>query len=76
MKNRLLISICFFLASVFPLLAQTAETDFMRSRGKIFVVVAVIVAVFAGIILFLLYLERRLTKLENQIQENEPTNSR
>lgn len=76
MKSRLLLSLCFFLVSVFPLLAQTGETDFMRSRGKIFVVVAVIVAVFIGIVLFLIYLERRLTKLENQIQENEPTNSR
>jgi len=52
-------------------LAQGA--DFMRSTGKIYVVVAVIVAVFLGIVLFLVYLDRKLTKLENQINDHDPT---
>jgi len=43
----------------------------MRSSGKIYVVVAVIVAVFIGIVIFLVYLDRRLTKLEHQIKEND-----
>ena len=38
--------------------------DVMRSNGKIYVVVAVIVAIFAGIILYLIRLDRKLTKLE------------
>lgn len=41
----------------------------MRSTGKIYVVVAVIAAIFVGIVLFLAYLDRKLTKLENQINE-------
>ena len=36
----------------------------MRSNGKIYVVIAVIVAIFAGIIIYLVRLDRKLTKLE------------
>ena len=50
--------------------AQTGSTDFMRSMGKMYVVVAVIVTIFIGIVLFLVFLDRRLTKIENQIKEN------
>lgn len=56
--------------------SQTPATDFMRSIGKIYVVVAVIAVVFIGIVLFLIFLERRLTKLENQIHDNEPRQNR
>ncbi len=51
--------------------AQAEHADFMRSIGKIYVVVGVIVIVFIGIIAFLFYLERKVTKLENQISKNE-----
>ncbi|MEZ4948870.1 MAG: CcmD family protein [Saprospiraceae bacterium] len=52
------------------LLAQSPEQDFMRSMGKMYVVVAVIVAIFIGIIVFITLLDKRLTKLENQIKKN------
>ena len=51
------------------LAAQSSNPDFFRSIGKIYVVVAVIVAMFIGIVIFLIYMERKLTKLENQINE-------
>lgn len=38
--------------------------DTFRSNGKIFVVVAVIITIFAGIIFYLIRLDRKLTKLE------------
>lgn len=76
MKKRTALSALFLIAQLLPLAAQSADSDFMRSRGKIFVVVAVIAAVFIGIVLFLVFLERRLTKLENQINEHEPTDRR
>ena len=38
--------------------------DTMRSNGKIYVVVAIIIAIFAGIIIYLVRLDRKLTKLE------------
>ncbi|MEM1220932.1 MAG: CcmD family protein [Bacteroidota bacterium] len=51
------------------LIHAQSDPDFMRSTGKIYVVVAVIVAVFIGLVFFLLYLDRRLTKLENQTKD-------
>ena len=73
--KKLLLSL--LLSSVFTtthLLAQTVDNgDFMRSIGKIYVVVAVIIAMFIGIIIYLISLDRKLTKLENQITDNEWT---
>jgi hypothetical protein len=56
-----------FLFSHLFLLAQNNKVemaDTFRSNGKIFVVVAVIVTIFAGIILYLIRLDRKITKLE------------
>ncbi|MEL7021380.1 MAG: CcmD family protein [Bacteroidota bacterium] len=53
------------------LLAQANTPDFFRSIGKIYVVVAVIVAIFIGIVCFLIYLDRKLTNLEHQISDHE-----
>ena len=54
-------------------LAQTATEpapDFLRSIGKMYVVVAVIVVVFLGLAFYLWRLDRRLTELENQIDDH------
>lgn len=40
--------------------------DTMRSNGKIFVVVAVIVTLFAGIVLYLVSLDRKISRLEKE----------
>jgi len=53
--------------------AQAGEVDFMRMSGKIYVVVAVIAAVFIGIIAYMVYVDRRLTQLENQTKDHDPT---
>lgn len=56
-----------FLLMQLCLLAQPNNVqmaDTMRSNGKIYVVVAVIVTIFAGILLYLIRLDRKLTKLE------------
>lgn len=50
-------------------LAQADNADFMRSVGKMYVVYGVIVVIFIVLVLFLIYLDRRLTKLENQIND-------
>ena len=63
-KISLLVS---FLLMQLCLLAQPNDVqmaDAMRSNGKIYVVVAVIVTIFAGILLYLIRLDRKLTKLE------------
>ena len=72
MKIKLVLLHLFF-GNLLPisLFAQDNSADFMRSIGKIYVVVAVIVTIFIGLIFFLIHLDRRLTKLEHQIKENE-----
>lgn len=39
-------------------------TDFMRSNGKIYVVVAVVVTIVAGIFIYLINLDRKIKRLE------------
>ena len=43
-----------------------AMADGLRSNGKIYVVVAVVLTIFAGIVLYLVRLDRKLGKLEKQ----------
>lgn len=54
------------------LFSFAAETEdiFFRS-GKIYIVIGVIAIIFIGIILFLVGLERKVKRLENQININE-----
>lgn len=47
-----------------------AEADFLRSTGKIYVVVGVLVLIFLGLVIYLISMDRKLTKLENQIKNN------
>ena len=53
------------------LFAQDTDPDFMRSMGKMYVVVAVIVVVFLGIVFYVVRLDRKITKLEDQINLDE-----
>jgi heme/copper-type cytochrome/quinol oxidase subunit 2 len=65
-----LLALLFFLLPVsFSVFGQTGSAgpqmdDLMHQNGKIYVVVAVLVVIFIGIILFLVGMERRLRKLE------------
>jgi hypothetical protein len=43
---------------------QVEMADLMRSEGKIYVVVAILVLIFAGIVGYLIKIDRKLTKLE------------
>jgi CcmD family protein len=45
---------------------DSASADFMRSNLKMYVVVAVLLIIFLGIVVFLVSLERRLKKLEGK----------
>jgi CcmD family protein len=52
--------------------AQSAEmADTMRSEGKIYVVVAILVIIFAGLIAYLALLDRKVTRIEKKITEKE-----
>ena len=43
-------------------------TDFMRSNGKVYVVVAVIVIILCGLFLYLYNLDKKITALEKKKQ--------
>jgi CcmD family protein len=47
---------------------QPAMADLMRSNGKIYVVVAVLVIIFIGIVLYLIRLDRKISRLEKRGQ--------
>lgn len=50
--------------------APTVEmADTMRSEGKIYVVVAVVVVILAGVLAYLFVLDRKVTKLEKELRE-------
>ena len=40
--------------------------DTFRSNGKIYVVIAVILTIFAGIIIYLIRLDRKMSRIEKQ----------
>lgn len=50
--------------------AQDAEmADAMRSNGKIYVVVGIILIVLIGLITYLFMLDRKITRLENKLSD-------
>ena len=51
--------------------ADVEMADAMRSNGKIYVVVAVLVLILAGILFYLINTERRLGKLEKDLEDKK-----
>lgn len=67
--NKLLQRISFTLIALLlttMVSAQTieAETDVMRSNGKIYVVMAVVITIVAGLFIYVASLDRKISKLE------------
>jgi uncharacterized membrane protein (DUF485 family) len=46
---------------------QVQMADLMRDNGKIYVVVAVILTIFAMIVIYLVRIDRKLSKIEKNI---------
>jgi hypothetical protein len=65
--NKVILLLLLLLASS-TLFAQNGSgvemADTMRSNGKIYVVIAVILTIFAGIIFYLIRLDRKISRLE------------
>ena len=54
--------------------AQDVEmADAFRTEGKIYVVVAIILIVLAGLVAYLFILDRKMTKLERMIEMKKQT---
>jgi len=66
MSKKLLMLLFACISTLFAIAqdSSVAMADTMRKEGKIYVVVAVILTIFAGIILYLVRIDRKITKLE------------
>ena len=68
-----------FLIAVFCLfntvaVAQDAEmADTFRSEGKIYVVVAIVLVVLAGLITYLFVIDRKVSRLEKRLGDRSKT---
>ena len=63
----LVIALCVMQVYVFAQNGNTKTedpTDFMRSEGKLYVVMAVVVTIVLGIFIYLVNLDRKIKKLE------------
>jgi hypothetical protein len=57
--------LCFSLLSFFVFAQTNVDmADTMRSNGKIYVVIIIILTIFAGLIFYLIRLDNKLTKFE------------
>ena len=50
---------------------EVEMADGMRASGKIYVVVAVLTIIFLGIALYLFLLDRKITKLERELDNSK-----
>ena len=66
MTKKALITIFLLLVTSNFCMAETEMADTMRANGKIYVVVAVLATIFAGIFAYLVYLDRKIGKLEKE----------
>lgn len=72
--NKLLVILTFLTAFLFSN-ASTAQqpemADTMRSEGKIYVVVAILLIIFTGMIVYLVMLDRKVTRIEKKLTEKK-----
>ena len=65
---KTLITLCFSLLSFLSFGQSVEMADTMRSEGKIYVVVAVLVLILTGLIAMLLNTDRKVKNLEDKLK--------
>jgi hypothetical protein len=73
-RNFLLLTALFCVSNVFaqaPAEGNVDMADELRSSGKIYVVVGVLVIILAGLILYLISIDRKVSKLEKIIEKEK-----
>lgn len=67
-KMRLFITAIFLMMFSMVAIAQenTAEIGLMRSNGKIFVVMAVVLTILIGLFAYLISIDKKITRLEKE----------
>ena len=62
------------LLSSIPCFAQDVEmADTLRSEGKIYVVVTILLIILIGLIGYLVMIDRKVTRLEKKLEGNKPS---
>jgi len=75
MRNLIKILLTFSFVAAFGVATaqkQAEMADAMRAEGKIYVVVAIIVIILAGLVAYLFLLDKKVKKLENQLSGKGP----
>jgi hypothetical protein len=72
MKPKFLLLLTCLMVNLLAFAQDTSVdmADTMRKEGKIYVVVAIILTIFAGIILYLIRLDRKISRLEKEEKLN------
>ncbi len=65
--RRIALSTFFTLLSLILRAEQVAPAEGLRSSGKIYVVVGVILIILAGLVIYLITLDRKIKRLERRI---------
>jgi hypothetical protein len=69
-----ILSFVFLLSTLFSSAQESSESpqmaDAFRSEGKIYVVITVIGIIFTALVIFLILIERKVSKLEKQINKD------
>lgn len=68
MKRIILTFFC-VLATILSYSQDVEMADGLRSEGKIYVVVGVLVTIFAGIILYLILIDRKVSDMEKKLKK-------
>lgn len=68
--KKLLLAAILFTTSQFAYAQEKVEmAEGLRSSGKIYVVVAVLATIFIGLLLFLISIDRKVSRLEKEHQK-------
>lgn len=61
--------VCYTLALHAQKSVDERAANFLRQSDNLYVVISILVTIFTGIILFLIFQERKISKLEKQLKE-------
>lgn len=68
---RLIFQLILFSLPVSAIAQPVEMADTMRSEGKIYVVVAILLVIFVGLIAYLIMLDRKITQIEKKLPEKK-----
>ena len=71
MKHPVFLILSLNVLLTIPVYSQEESMDFMRSTGKIYVVVAVLAVIFLVLIFYLIYIDLKVRRLESKISDGK-----